>query len=217
MRSSRERSVASVVTERRIATDIFERGYSFCPGFVDPDLVDELVADTQDLWEEGSFEFAGIGQGAQKQRCPSVRSDRIYWLEEHKLTRAQSQYVDALEGVRLAINRATMLGLFEWEGHLAVYPSGTFYRRHLDVFRHARERKISTILYLNRGWTPADGGQLRLYLDGDSLEHYVDIAPEAGTLVTFLSEEFYHEVLPAHSERMSITGWFRVRSEKPGR
>lgn len=196
----------------QIADDLVERGYSVCEDFVDSGLITELVDDTRRLWEDGQFDYARVGQGEEKQRCPSVRSDWIHWLENQDLTDAQQRYSGSLEELRLAINRATMMGIFEWEGHLAIYPPGTFYRRHLDVFRHARERKVSSILYLNQGWTPVDGGELRIYLDGAELDSFVDVAPRAGTLVTFLSEKFYHEVLPAHADRMSITGWFRVRS-----
>lgn len=195
----------------RIAVDIATRGYSICPNFIGPGLVDDLVEDTRRHWDDGEFDYARVGQGDDKQLCPTVRSDRIHWLDLAALTAPQTAYMESLEELRLAINRATMLGLFEWEGHLAIYPPGTFYRRHLDVFRHARERKISTILYLNRDWTPVDGGELRLYLDGPLSDDLLDVAPRAGTLVSFLSEEFHHEVLLAHQERMSVTGWFRVR------
>ncbi len=198
---------------RKIAGELVEQGYSVCENFADPALVEQLVGETRRRWDDGQFDYARVGQGEEKQLCPTVRSDRIHWLENHDLDDGQARYLEILEGLRLAINQATMMGIFEWEGHLAIYPAGTFYRRHLDVFRHARERKISTILYLNQGWTPPDGGQLRLYLDGVSLDNYIDMAPKAGTLVTFLSEQFYHEVLPAHRERMSITGWFRTRSQ----
>ena len=41
---------------------------------------------------------------------------------------------------------------------------------------------------------------------------YRDVLPEGGTLVCFLSQRFWHEVLPARRERLSLTGWFRGRS-----
>ena len=41
-----------------------------------------------------------------------------------------------------------------------------------------------------------------------SLETHIDLLPEGGSLVVFLSAGFEHEVLPATRERMSITGWF---------
>ncbi|PAV69484.1 hypothetical protein WR25_23638 [Diploscapter pachys] len=62
---------------------------------------------------------------------------------------------------------------------------------------------VSAVLYLNEGWQPKDGGQLRMFLKGD-VEH--DVAPLAGSLVVFLSGEVPHEVLPAGRERLSLTG-----------
>jgi len=46
-----------------------------------------------------------------------------------------------------------------------------------------------------------------LYADDSALQ----ISPEGGTLVAFLSGRFEHEVLPATRERYSLTGWFRRR------
>jgi SM-20-related protein len=94
---------------------------------------------------------------------------------------------------------------------MALYPPGSFYRKHLDQFRGATHRKVSAILYLNPDWSPADGGELRLYLAPSGEGDHLDIAPLGGTLVTFLSDRFHHEVLPTRRERRSLTGWFRVR------
>jgi SM-20-related protein len=74
-------------------------------------------------------------------------------------------------------------------------------------------RRVTCILYLNPDWKIVDGGALRLYLDNEDLQRYQDIYPYAGRLVVFLSDRFYHEVLPATRERYSITGWFRQRDD----
>jgi SM-20-related protein len=50
-----------------------------------------------------------------------------------------------------------------------------------------------------------------LYKD-DADKEGVKVVPLMGTLVTFLSEEFPHEVLPAARDRYSIAGWFRVNT-----
>jgi SM-20-related protein len=68
---------------------------------------------------------------------------------------------------------------------------------------------LSCVLYLNREWGPEDRGQLRLYRPGAAP---LDIPPQGGTLVTFLSDRFEHEVVPARRERLSLTGWFRRRA-----
>ena len=95
----------------------------------------------------------------------------------------------------------------EVEAHYAIYPPGTRYGRHRDRFRDDDARVLSCVLYLNDAWTHDDGGALRLY-DGDGA---IDVLPEGGRLVAFLSADFEHEVLPARRERLSIAGWFRRR------
>ena len=73
-------------------------------------------------------------------------------------------------------------------------------------------RAVSAVFYLNSDWLPEQGGALRLYLaDGREL----DVLPEAGTLVVFLSADLPHEVLPATRERLSLTGWLRRRGNSP--
>jgi SM-20-related protein len=95
------------------------------------------------------------------------------------------------------------LSLKDYEIHMTVYPTGSFYKRHLDQFRADDHRKLSAICYLNRNWTDDDGGQLRMYLP----EGNKDFLPLAGRLVCFRSDQIEHEVLPAKKERLSLTGW----------
>ena len=194
----------------RIAGDLAETGWSVCPGFLPVAEVRRLRDEAEELWQEGAFRRAGVGTGPEAQVRPEIRSDRILWLEE-PYTPAQQRYLDELERLRLALNRYLYLGLFTFEGHLAVYPPGSFYSKHLDRFRTARQRVVSCILYLNEAWSPEDGGQLRLYDGPEEGAAWRDVLPEAGSLAVFLSGTVYHEVLPARRERMSLTGWFRVR------
>ena len=98
------------------------------------------------------------------------------------------------------LDRITKLWI---EAHVAVYPPGTRYAPHRDRFRADDRRVLSSVLYLNERWTVSDGGALRLYVDDGAVE----VLPHAGTLVTFLSERFLHEVLPARRPRMAVTGW----------
>jgi SM-20-related protein len=117
-----------------------------------------------------------------------------------------------MECLRRAVNGALTLGLFDFEGHLAVYPPGSYYRKHLDQFQGVGLRTLTCVCYLNPGWDSADGGQLRLYTDPAHPERYQEILPESGRLVLFLSADFLHEVLPARQPRLSLTGWFRRRA-----
>ncbi|NBV87043.1 MAG: 2OG-Fe(II) oxygenase [Verrucomicrobia bacterium] len=65
---------------------------------------------------------------------------------------------------------------------------------------------------LNPNWQPGDGGELKLWTTaGQKTGAFVLIEPKMGTLVCLLSEDFWHEVVPASKTRMSITGWFQER------
>lgn len=203
---------ADLTPYERIARDLAGSGWSVCTGFLPPDQVAALADELRGRFAGGEFRAAGIGSGAQHQLQPEIRSDRVCWLDETAQTPAQASYFAALEELRLAINRELFLGLFDFEGHMAIYPPGSCYRRHLDQFQGVAHRKVSAILYLNDIWQADDGGQLRIYLDASGANGYIDVLPQGGTLACFLSERFYHEVLPARRERLSVTGWFRVRA-----
>jgi SM-20-related protein len=199
----------------RIAAELAGPGWSVCADFLPLATVTALAAELDAQRGAGGFRPAGIGVGAGKTLRPDIRCDQVLWLEEEPRSPAQSRYFAALEGLRLAINRHLYLGLFGFEGHMAWYPPGSFYRKHLDQFRAVAHRKVSVILYLNPHWQAQDGGELRLYLAPSGEGEYRDIAPLAGTLVVFLSDRFYHEVLPTRRPRRSLTGWFRVREIAP--
>ena len=194
-----------------IADALAEQGWAVTPAFLSADEARALLADG--LARREAFRQAGIGRGDEHHVRTAVRGDEVLWMDPSAPSPAQRVYLDRMEHLRTTLNRTLFLGLFAYEAHFAVYPPGAFYKRHLDAFHgRGKGRTLSCVLYLNEGWSDADGGHLRLYLDGDRLEPFVDVRPEAGTLVTFLSEQFEHEVLTAHRERASATGWFSVRT-----
>jgi SM-20-related protein len=193
-----------------IMDDIARQGWSVTPDFIPLQVIEKLAGETLQLKQEHALRPAGVGKGAKHAVNTEIRGDFILWLEQPDLTVAQRDYLAWLEELRMAANAGLQLGLFEFEGHLASYPSGSFYRKHLDCFQNDSLRTLTCILYLNHNWNIVDGGQLRLYLDQ---EKHIDVLPQGGTLVTFLSDRFWHEVLPASRERMSITGWFKTRGE----
>ena len=195
--------------EESIADEVAAQGYAVTPDFLFVTEVAELASDLRTLQQSGEMRGAGVGKDGEVTN--NVRGDFIHWLEESSASPAQQVYLQRLEELRLALNQTLYLGLFEFEGHFASYPPGAFYRKHLDQFQHDSQRALSCILYLNDSWLEEDGGQLRMYLDENDDTVYRDIQPRGGTLVTFLSARYWHEVLPARRERLSITGWFRTR------
>ena len=202
--------------QERIVLALANPGLAIIDDFLPPELVAELAAEARELWTRGGFQDAGIGQGENFQHNATIRTDRIRWLNPAAATPVQRHFLTTLEALRLAINRALFLGLFEFEGHLAIYPAGAYYRKHLDQFRDADQRIVTLILYLNAAWREADDGHLRIYTDSTDESRQEQVLPIAGRLVCFLSDRFPHEVLPARRERLSLTGWFRKRDKLLG-
>ncbi len=171
-----------------------------------------LQQECQESCGRGAFRPAGVGRGTGLNVRPEIRSDQILWLEPGAFTAEQQLYLAWLEELRMALNQQFCLGLFDFEGHFAIYPEGAFYKAHLDRHAATSARLITIILYLNPHWQPGDGGELKIWTTlGEKEGSYVLIEPRLGTLVCFFAGDFWHEVLPAIKSRMSITGWFRQR------
>ncbi len=201
---------ASLTDLERIVEELAANGRSVQAGFLAPAELRALREETAESWRSGAFHPAGVGAGAASRVHGEIRGDNILWLET-PATAAQQVYLDELERLRLALNRALYLGLLGFEGHLAVYPAGSFYKKHLDRFQTAGHRVVSCILYLNDDWQAEDGGQLRLYAGPEEDAATQDVPPIGGIFVIFLSGSVLHEVLPATRERVSLTGWFLTR------
>jgi len=195
----------------RIADALAGPGWCLTPDFLSRAETQAIRAEAAALEAQGALRPAGIGRGQDLLVRSEVRSDRVCWLDPEARDGAIGAYLARLEDLRQALNRDLMLGLFSFEGHLALYPPGSCYRRHLDQFHGVELRTLTAILYLNPDWQPADGGTLRVYTDPGRPDHHETIAPHGGTLVTFLSARFEHEVMPATRERLSLTGWFKRR------
>ena len=156
----------------------------------------------------GDFGAARIGSGRSLQRREDIRGDSICWITP-PLWPAEQALLEQLEQLRFELNREAGLGLFELELHYAWYPPGTGYARHIDQPQGREQRRVSLIMYLNEDWTPAAGGELRIFGEADS---HRDIEPLAGRLVCFLTQGREHAVLPTQRDRLSISGWFRTRA-----
>ena len=195
-----------------IAESLLSEGWAVTDNFVSGRTVDELAREVELLDEHGRLQPATMGRGESRQSDETRRGDRISWLDPAGCPAVIHRYFHRMDELRIAINRELMSGLFELEAHAALYDAGKFYEKHLDCFQDDDSRLVTSVLYLNQKWRKEDGGELRLYLNTSDESDYVDIEPIAGRLVTFLSSDFPHEVLPAHRRRLSLTGWFRRRS-----
>jgi len=189
-----------------IGAELAGPGYAVRTGFLAAPLVRALAAEARAARSAGAMRPAGVGAGATVR--PERRQDCILWIDPAGASPAVAAYLARMDALRLALNRELFLGLFEFEAHFALYPPGAFYERYLDRLAGDPGRVVSTVLYLNDAWDAVCGGCLRLWLDP---ARPLDVVPEGGTLVAFLSERFEHEVLPATRDRASLTGWLRTR------
>ena len=195
-----------------LADALVERGYAVLDNLLGEALITALRAEFDH--PDCQFKTAGIGREEDHAIALDIRGDRICWIEGGSA--AAAAFLAAMETLRLALNRRLFMGLFDYESHLAYYPVGTFYKKHVDAFVGRSNRVLSTVLYLNPSWAEGDGGELVLY-DEAGAAVVEKLCPEAGRLVVFLSERFPHEVLPARRERYSVAGWYRVNSNTTGR
>ena len=192
-----------------IINDLSKNGYAICDAFLPAKIITTLANKARKRYLSGAMAAAKTGQQAKN---TSMRGDSIFWLDENSRKPSVQAYFSKMQLIKNALNQHLFMNVQELETHLAVYPIGSVYQKHLDQFSQGegvQARQLSSVLYLNNHWLVVDGGALRLHLNENE---FLDISPTAGKLVLFLSSQFWHEVLPATRPRISLTGWFRTRA-----
>ncbi|MCG5053622.1 MAG: 2OG-Fe(II) oxygenase [Myxococcales bacterium] len=192
-----------------LMTQLRQRQWGVLDGWLPDDALRALRADLLRLRLAARFRPAGVGRGASFRLAPEIRSDFVHWMDPAALSPPQQALWAAFEQLRVRLNRTFFLGLRRFEGHLTVYPQGAHYQKHVDQFADAVHRRVSCILYLNRVWSLADGGALRVYDPLATDTPVADLPPLWGRMVVFFSDTVPHEVLTTHRHRLSATGWFR--------
>jgi len=196
----------------RLIDDIARQKYSIVDGFFPEAEVQALRQSLLDKYEADRFKKSAIGNQANEKVLDAVRGDFILWLDEENATGAESMFFDRLKDLTQYLNRTCYMGIARQEFHYALYPEGTFYKRHLDTFQNDKSRKLSVVCYLNNeDWQPEYGGELTIYTHEKGAELPVDIYPLAGRMVIFESQVLEHEVKPVKHPRLSITGWLKTR------
>jgi SM-20-related protein len=187
---------------------IAKDGFYFGSGVIASEWIQTVCAYVRELDDRHQFVRAGIGKSWNHQLNSDIRGDKIFWLQSPSSTAIEIELNRLSNSIKEILNRELYAGLDEFEGHFAIYPTRSFYKKHIDAFKDDDRRMITLIIYLNDGWLPEHGGQLRVYgVDGG----YDDYLPEAGNVVMFKSRDFPHEVLASTRERLTFTGWFKVR------
>ncbi len=195
-----------------IISDLMEHQYSIVEGFFTSDEVIALRSSFLEKFEEDAFKKAAIGNRVNEIIEKSVRGDFILWLNENEGNSAEKSFFNKINDMVSYLNKTCFMGILFKEFHYALYPKGTFYKRHLDTFHNDDRRKLSMVCYLNEeNWQPEYGGELVLYLNENGNEVAKTIYPFPGRMVIFESQILEHEVKPVEQKRMSITGWLKTR------
>lgn len=196
----------------QIIDDLMRQKFSIADNFFTPDEVVVLRKNLLRKFEEKNFKKSAIGNQDREQIVEEVRGDFILWLDEQNADQAEQLYFDRIKDFVHYLNRTCFLGIQDMEFHYALYPEGTFYKRHLDTFQNDSRRKLSMVCYLNEEcWQMDYGGELTIYQKEGGNETELNIVPVQGRMVIFESQVLEHEVKPVRQPRLSITGWLKTR------
>jgi SM-20-related protein len=174
--------------------------------FITNELASELKQHILLLHKKNLMKEAGTGVAASVMVSKAIRSDKIYWLDRLHNNMHENSFLDIIDSFVLFLNKTCYTGITGYEFHFTVYEKGSFYKKHIDQFKHNKDRAYSMIVYLNPNWEKADGGELCIHHE-KNLQY---ISPENGKVVFFKSDVIEHEVLISNTERISITGWFKT-------
>lgn len=196
----------------KVISDLLEQQYSVVENFFDLHEVNILRNSLMEKYQEDNFKKAAIGNRVNEIIEKTIRGDFILWLDEAKAAEAEKLFFNKINNFVNYLNKTCFLGILHKEFHYALYPEGTFYKRHLDTFQNDDRRKLSLVCYLNdQDWKPEYGGELVIYHNENGKEVEKPIYPFPGRVVIFESQMLEHEVKPVKTERLSITGWLKTR------
>jgi len=171
----------------------------------DPEFVQTLYQYHQHIEQRGLFKSASITENnTELQKV--IRNDYTYWLEFNNDTEKLIQ--QKLDLFLNALHDYFRIGLTHYESHLALYPSGHFYKTHIDQTRENNKRFFSFVIYLNKNWSNDKQGEIVGYTDPAKSEILFKMLPTYGQMILFQSH-IPHEVITSKSNRRSLTGWFR--------
>lgn len=193
----------------KIIDDLIQKNYSIVDTFFTEEEVKQFRKTLLLKYKTDRFKKSAIGNKFNEEIDKTIRGDFIYWIDENQASESEQIFFQKINSLIDYLNITCFMGIVRKEFHYAVYPKGTFYKRHLDTFQNDDRRKLSIVCYLNEAdWPKENGGELTIY----TTDQAVDILPLPGRVVLFESQVLEHEVKRVQaSKRLSITGWLKTR------
>ena len=192
-------------TFNTLIDSFIENKVGIADNFLSESLSLHLKQNLVTLYKDSSLKMAGTGNNATSNHDKLFRSDIIYWLDRGHNDVHENMFFALMDSFVSFLNETCYTAITGYEFHYTLYEEGSFYKKHIDQFKSNDSRQYSMIMYLNKDWIKADGGELCIHYD-DRSQH---ISPVNGKTVFFKSSELEHEVLVSNKKRMSITGWLK--------
>lgn len=194
----------------QIISDLQLKHFSCVDHFFTPELITQLRQQLIEKYAQDDLKKAAIGNRTNESIVKTIRGDFIQWIDQNATDVVEQSFFSHLNPFIDYLNRTCFMGILQREFHYALYPEGTFYKRHLDTFQNDQRRKLSVVLYINdTDWSIENGGELIIYTSTNTAEV---IIPKPGRFVVFESQLLEHEVKPVkRGQRLSITGWLKTR------
>ncbi len=183
-----------------------ENDFTIVDNFLPQEVYTNIKSLFIDAIEEEQLTKAGIGTLSKYQIRENIRGDEIMWLNRNDCNEEIATFFSIIETFIPTVNRSLYTAIKDYEFHLAHYPAGGFYKKHLDQFKERNNRILSVIVYMNDNWQEGDGGELKIYKSEDP-DDFELVAPIGNRLAIFRSDSVWHEVLTANKSRKSLTGW----------
>lgn len=182
--------------------ELAEKDYVIADNFISDEMFSSIMEFFHEKEEGDQLKKAGIGSSGEFRLNASIRGDFIYWLDRDRDEKLQS-FFRLMDDMIESLRRDCFMSLSDSEFHIAKYPEGSHYDRHLDQFKERSNRQITVLIYLNEHWKKGDGGELKIYKE----ENEILVEPIAKRLLLFKSDVVEHEVLKTNVSRYSLTGW----------
>ena len=200
--------------QQRVVQGLLQDDYCVVDGFLDSEAVHSIQQKVAQMNMREAR--TGGGRTGQGESFTGLRSDLIRWigadLPEYPELEKYVKHVNGfLRGVLANVPELQQDHVERESVMAACYPGkGTLYSKHVDN-PNSNGRVLTTILYLNDGWTPTDGGCLRLHRSSCT----IDVEPLFNRWIVFWSDHRnLHEVLPSWAARYTVTIWYSRTREK---
>ena len=169
------RSGGQAIDVRAFSKRLCGPGYIVVDNVLGRSAAAAIVDGIRSLDEAGMLRLGKLQHGSRQTTDDATRSDRIGFLEPDRpescpTTGAVRAYIALADELRARLAEEDPL-VEAVQGSLdgcnfmaAVYPGGgARYVKHRDALPYKAGRKLTLIYYLNAGWRPEHGGELRLW------------------------------------------------------